>query len=55
MVNGLESTVLILIRLSEMMHTSTSPTIKELSAIQESLRIRFYSATSSWTVRIYRS
>ena len=36
MVNGLESTVLILIRLSEMMHTSNSPTIKELTAIQES-------------------
>lgn len=36
MVNGLESTVLILIRLSEMTHTSHSPTIKELTAIQES-------------------
>eukprot|EP00435_Cladocopium_sp_Y103_P056006 s391_g18.t1 len=36
MVNGMESTTLILIRLSEMMHTSVSPTIKELIVIQES-------------------
>ena len=36
MVNGLESTTLILIRVSEKMHQSVKPTLKELTTIQES-------------------
>ena len=35
MVNGIESSTLVMVRLSEMMHWHPSPTIKELSEIQE--------------------
>ena len=35
MVNGMESTVLVMVRLSEMMHISLQPTLKELVDIQE--------------------
>ena len=35
MVNGVESTTLVMVRLSEMMHTSLKPTLKELIDIQE--------------------
>lgn len=36
MVNGVESTTLVMIRLSEMMHVSPNPTVKQLTEIQES-------------------